>query len=158
MSKYSLVAIIAIAITLSVAGWLLLKPDFKPQELRPQTMEQEDKKEVMMPQEKLMPEQKIELQNIIIYTDNGFSPTTLTVKKGSSVDFQNNSQGSMWIASAFHPTHTAYPTTGGCIGSTFDSCSAIASGGSWSFQFDIVGSWKYHNHLNPGRFGTIIVE
>lgn len=158
MSKYSLVIIVAIAIALSITGWLLLKPDFKPQEPRPQTIKQEDKKEIILPQEKLIPEQKTELQNLIIYTDKGFSPTTLTVKNGASVVFQNNSQGSMWVASAFHPTHTAYPTTGGCIGSTFDSCAGITGSNSWTFQFDNIGSWKYHNHLNPGKFGTIIVE
>ena len=64
----------------------------------------------------------------------------------------------MWPASAFHPTHKAYPTTGGCLGSTFDACKGVLPGESWSFKFDIAGSWKYHDHLKPIVFGTIVVE
>ncbi|MEK9182927.1 MAG: hypothetical protein AAB849_00245 [Patescibacteria group bacterium] len=72
--------------------------------------------------------------------------------------FKNQSARSMWPASGFHPTHTVYPTTGGCLGSTFDACKGVLPGESWSFQFDIAGSWKYHNHLNPADFGMIVVE
>ena len=64
----------------------------------------------------------------------------------------------MWTASAVHPTHRAYPTTGGCLGSTFDACKGVQPGASWSFRFDIAGTWKYHNHLNPNNTGAIVVE
>ncbi|OGH72112.1 MAG: hypothetical protein A2921_00520 [Candidatus Magasanikbacteria bacterium RIFCSPLOWO2_01_FULL_43_20b] len=97
-------------------------------------------------------------EKIITYTDSGFSPATLTIKKGETVVFKNQSAQSMWPASAFHPTHTAYPTTGGCLGSTLDACKGVQLGESWSFQFDFVGNWKYHDHLNPSNFGTIVVE
>jgi len=96
--------------------------------------------------------------NVVTYMNSGYSPSTLRVKVGATVVFHNNSSQSMWTASAFHPTHTAYPTTGGCIGSTFDACKGIQPGDSWSFKFDIAGTWKYHNHLNPSDTGTIIVE
>lgn len=97
-------------------------------------------------------------QNIINYTDFGFSPNTLRIKVGATVVFKNNSSQSMWTASAVHPTHTVYPVSGGCIASAFDACKGIKPGSSWSFRFDIAGTWKYHNHLNPGDIGTIIVE
>lgn len=97
-------------------------------------------------------------ENLITYSDAGFSPNVLKVRLGTMVIFKNSSQKSMWPASAMHPTHKAYPTTGGCLGSTFDACKGILPGDSWSFIFDIAGSWKYHNHLNPGQFGTIAVE
>ncbi len=96
--------------------------------------------------------------NTVVYTDAGYSPATLTVKKGQTVIWKNESSRMMWTASAVHPTHSAYPTTGGCIGSTFDACAGIVSGGTWSFKFDIAGTWKYHNHSNPSHFGTIVVE
>jgi len=99
-----------------------------------------------------------EEEHIVTYTDSGYSPSTLKIKKGETVTFKNQSSQSMWPASGVHPTHTLYPTTGGCIGSTFDACAGIQPGGSWSFKFDIAGTWKYHNHLNPGDTGTIIVE
>lgn len=97
-------------------------------------------------------------KNIITLTDAGFSPSALTIKKGETVVFKNNSSGAMWVASAMHPTHDAYPVKGGCIGSIFDECEAVGNGGSWSFKFDVAGSWKYHNHRNSGQFGTVVVE
>ncbi len=97
-------------------------------------------------------------ENVITYTDAGYSPATLQIKKGETVTFKNQSGQSMWTASAAHPTHTVYPTTGGCIGSTFDACQAVQPGDSWSFRFDVSGAWKYHNHLSPGDAGTIVVK
>ncbi len=97
-------------------------------------------------------------ENVVTYTNTGYSPSALTIKKGEMVIFKNQSSQSMWTASAVHPTHRVYPTTGGCLGSTFDTCTGIQSDGSWSFKFDISGTWKYHNHLNPGDTGTIDVQ
>jgi len=97
-------------------------------------------------------------ENVVTYTDSGYSPSILKIKKGETVIFKNQSSRAMWTASAVHPTHRVYPTSGGCLGSTFDACAGIQPGNSWSFNFDIVGSWKYHNHLNPGDTGTIVVE
>ena len=97
-------------------------------------------------------------ERIITYTDSGYSPATLQVKKGETATFKNQSLQSMWTASAAHPTHRAYPTIGGCLGSTFDACKGVQPGDSWSFKFDIAGTWKYHNHLSPTDTGTIIVQ
>lgn len=85
----------------------------------------------------------------INYTSSGFNPSTITVKKGTAVTFMNNSSSTVWPASAPHPSHTDYPA--------FDPKKAIAAGGSWVFTFDKVGSWKYHNHLNPTQSGTVVV-
>ena len=97
-------------------------------------------------------------EKVITYTDTGYSPSTLEIKIGDAVTFKNQSSRPMWTASAAHPTHRIYPTTGGCIGSTFDACKSVEIGDSWSFRFDITGMWKYHDHLNPSYFGTIIVQ
>ena len=97
-------------------------------------------------------------ENVVTYTNSGYSPSTLTMKKGETVTFKNQSSQSMWVASAVHPTHRGYPTTGGCLGSTFDACQGVRPGNSWSFKFDISGTWKYHNHLSPSDTGTIVVE
>lgn len=96
--------------------------------------------------------------NTIIYSDAGFSPSSLTVSKGTSVTFRNDSSQRMWPASAKHPTHEVYPEAGGCIGSAFDACAGIDPAGSWSFEFNQVGAWKYHDHLNPSFTGTIVVQ
>ncbi len=94
----------------------------------------------------------------ITYTTNGFSPATVTVSKGKVVTFKNFSDVDMWPASGPHPKHDLYPVSGGCINSIFDACKDVKSGKSWSFQFDLPGTWKYHDHLAPGNTGTIIVK
>ena len=84
------------------------------------------------------------------YTDSGFSPASMTIKKGDTVVFVNQSSESMWVASNPHPTHTDYPA--------FDEKATVGSGGSWSFTFDQVGTWDYHNHKSSSDTGTIVVE
>jgi len=97
-------------------------------------------------------------QNIVTYTDSGFSPSALNVRIGNTVIFKNTASDNMWVASNPHPTHNGYPTKGGCISSTFDSCGNISPGQSWSFKFDVPGKWNYHNHSNPRENGTIVVQ
>ncbi len=99
-----------------------------------------------------------ELVLLINYTEAGYSPTSLIIQKGTTVKFVNQSSRAVWPASAKHPTHTIYPTTGGCLGSTFDACRGLTTGESWTFTFDIPGEWKYHDHLSPSFFGSIKVE
>ncbi len=98
--------------------------------------------------------------SVVTYTDAGFSPKTITIAEGDTVTFVNNSSRNMWVASNIHPTHNEYPeeSDGDCLGSSFDACAGVSSGESWSFTFDRVGEWGYHNHLNPSRTGTVIVE
>ncbi|MDD3531534.1 MAG: hypothetical protein PHV99_03040 [Candidatus Pacebacteria bacterium] len=95
---------------------------------------------------------------VVTYTASGFSPDTLTITKGSVVTFKNESGNDLRVASNPHPIHDTYPTRGGCISSTFDSCDTIAPGASWSFQFNILGTWGYHNHVNPTDTGVIVVQ
>ena len=99
-----------------------------------------------------------EMANVIVFKNSGYAPEALTIKIGQTVVFKNESDQPTWPASAMHPTHNGYPTTGGCIGSVFDACGEVVPGGAWSFQFDQKGSWKYHDHLNPSSKGTIVVE
>ncbi len=104
-------------------------------------------------------------QNIVTYTDSGYSPKTLRIKLGDVVVFQNNSARPMWPASDIHPTHQIYSGTsisehcGKPIAQeAFDACASIAPGGFWVFTFNKPGSWNYHDHLNPVATGTVIVE
>lgn len=96
----------------------------------------------------------------VIYTDSGFSPKTITIEQGVEVTFKNESNKSMWVASSRHPTHNDYPQEADtdCLGSSFDTCKKVAPGLSWSFTFDHIGEWRYHDHISPSRTGTIIVE
>lgn len=87
---------------------------------------------------------------IISMTANGFEPSSITVKAGTTVTFINNDLGQRWPASAFHPTHTQLPG--------FDSLGAVAPGGSYSFTFEKKGKWNFHDHLFPAMFGSVTVE
>lgn len=82
-------------------------------------------------------------------TSTGFSPAQVIVKKGTVVVFINKDTKSHWPASAPHPTHTDYPA--------FDPKRGIAPGETWSFTFDQVGSWGFHDHLFPSQTGKVNV-
>jgi plastocyanin len=86
----------------------------------------------------------------ITYTDDGFHEPIVYIKLGTMVLFTNNSARDMWVASAPHPTHTAYPE--------FDQKKSVSRGGTYSFTFTKVGSWKFHNHMMPDQTGTIVVR
>ena len=87
---------------------------------------------------------------VISMTSNGFEPNTVTIKAGETVTFVNNDSIERWPASAFHPTHQELPG--------FDAIGGVAPGASYSFTFTEVGTWKFHDHLNPSVFGAITVE
>ncbi|MEK6950886.1 MAG: hypothetical protein AABX13_04150 [Nanoarchaeota archaeon] len=97
-------------------------------------------------------------------TASGFLPGTVTVKAGDKVEWTNEHSVDAWPASAVHPTHKAYPGSdiNKCESkdrdNIFDACQRLRQGGSWSFVFREKGTWKYHNHLNPGQTGTVVVE
>lgn len=98
----------------------------------------------------------------ITLTSSGFSPKSVTIKKGGTITWVNQSGQAMWIASAPHPTHTGYDGTtesqhcaAGYTGAApFDECKGA---NSFSFTFSKVGSWNYHNHENSSTFGTVVV-
>lgn len=96
----------------------------------------------------------------VTYDGKSFSPSMVTIKKGGTVTWVNNNGKDMWVASAQHPSHTAYSGTSrtehcpDTSGTAFDQC---AGDGNYSFKFDKVGTWAYHNHSAPTKFGKVIV-
>ncbi|XKT74458.1 MAG: hypothetical protein ACJKTH_03825 [Patescibacteria group bacterium UBA2163] len=85
----------------------------------------------------------------VLLTENGFSPTEITVAVGETVTFVNRSNKYFWPASDFHPTHEAYPE--------FDTQQALPPGATWEFTFTESGLFKYHDHLAPFYFGIVRV-
>ncbi len=85
----------------------------------------------------------------VSYGASGFAPNSVTVKKGTTVVWTNQSQGGMWVASAVHPTHQLLPG--------FDQLKSVAAGGTYEYAFAKVGTWKYHSHLQPSDTGTVVV-
>ncbi len=87
----------------------------------------------------------------ISYTNTCFDPANRTIKLGDTIKFIDNSKTrSMWPASNNHPSHLLYPE--------FDPKKSIAPGGSWSFTFNKVGAWGYHDHLKSNCTGIITVQ
>ena len=83
------------------------------------------------------------------YDGVAFNPKQSVVESGTTIMFVNESNVDMWVASNPHPTHTDY--------SGFDALQAIKPGRSYSFKFTKIGTWGYHNHLDPSQTGTVMV-
>lgn len=93
----------------------------------------------------------------VLINDDGFSPRQISIKQGQRVVFKNAGNNAHWPASNFHPTHTLYPETGGCLGSLLDACQPLAKGESFSFIFNHTGTWPLHDHLLPGLTMVVVV-
>lgn len=97
----------------------------------------------------------------VTYTASGFSPNTVTIKKGENVMFVNQSGNKMWVANDPHPSHTGYDGTArsahcpDTAGVAFDQCSV---GDTYTFTFQKTGKWEYHNHVSSQDEGFVIVE
>ncbi len=87
--------------------------------------------------------------SVITYTDEGFSPNSITVKAGTAVTWINSGNQPMWVASSPHPQHTDLPG--------FDALKGYASGEEYSYTFTKVGTWKFHDHLDATKFGRVEV-
>jgi plastocyanin len=88
-------------------------------------------------------------QNTVTLTADGFSPATVTIKKGDKVVWVNKSGDTATVNSDNHPTHLLYPMLN--LGSFND-------GEKLELVFDKAGKYTYHDHLHPSRRGTVVVE
>ncbi len=80
-------------------------------------------------------------QTVVRIDGSGYHPASVTVKKGQAVLWVNEDVGANhWPASDPHPTHTDYPE--------FDPKAEIAPGNIWTFVFEKMGTWHYHDHLH----------
>lgn len=87
--------------------------------------------------------------NAITYTDGGFSPSQIKVKVGEKVTFKNDSKTTVQVNSVPHPVHNQFPEL---------NIGTIAPGETKTVTFTTAGTKKYHNHLNAGQNGSIVVE
>lgn len=86
----------------------------------------------------------------ILLTSDGFVPATVTIHKGDTVMFMNETDSAFWPASNAHPSHGLYPE--------FDSKQAVPPHESWSFTFARAGTWGFHDHLAARMQGVITVR
>jgi len=85
----------------------------------------------------------------ITYTDNGFSPATLSVKSGTQITIKNDSSHILQFDSDPHPEHTDDIEL---------NVGVIPPGGNQTILVTKTGTHGYHNHANADDTGTIIVQ
>jgi plastocyanin len=88
-------------------------------------------------------------QQTIEITASGFSPATVSVKKGTTVIFVNRDTTPHWPASGMHPTHQLCPG--------FDALRGLQTGESYRFTFNDVKECPFHDHLNVSLRGKVTV-
>lgn len=88
-------------------------------------------------------------ENTVWVLGASFNPSVVTISAGDSVTWVNKDKLNRQPASDSHPSHTNVPG--------FES-SPLALDGTYTFTFDEVGEWYYHDHLNPISKGKIVVE
>lgn len=82
-------------------------------------------------------------------TSSGYIPANLTIKKGDRVVWVNISGKDATVNSNDHPTHKKY---------SFLNLGQFANNESLKVQFNEVGVFGYHDHLNAANEGTITVS
>lgn len=154
MNTKALVSIIAVVAIVAVGGYLLYQNSATPNA----NLGSQDNNS---PATDTTP---IPTTHEIMYGDTGYSPSPLTVKVGDTVVWKNQSSTNVWTGSAMHPAHTVYSGTTlqqhcpDADNAAFDQCKAEGPGTTWSFTFNKVGEWGYHNHVKANHFGKIIVQ
>jgi plastocyanin len=84
----------------------------------------------------------------ITFTDDGFSPEEITVKKGTVVTVKNESTNQVQFSSDEHPTHRD---------NTEMNLMTLSPGETDSYTATVVGTWKYHDHIDESKTGTVTV-
>jgi plastocyanin len=93
----------------------------------------ESRKEEVQPT-KVTPAEAVKSTAKVEITAKGFSPATISVKKGT-----------------LHPTHTNL--------AGFDSVANLKTNDTYSFLFEKTATYTYHDELNPLKFkGTVVVK
>ena len=85
----------------------------------------------------------------ITYTDNGWNPETITISAGETVTVQNDSSSSVQFSSNDHPTHTKNSEL---------NLPTLSAGESQTFTPETTGTFGIHDHLNPSKTATVIVQ
>ncbi len=85
----------------------------------------------------------------VVLGENGFVPSELALEIGDSITFTTTRNKNFWPASDPHPVHNYLPG--------FDPGRAIEPQSSFTETFTSLGTWRYHDHLDPSIRGTVNV-
>jgi len=78
-------------------------------------------------------------RNSVVLNDSGYEPRTITIRVGDAVTFSTTRGKPYWPASNLHSTHFIYKE--------FDPLKPVSADKTWSFVFDRVGEWQFHDHI-----------
>lgn len=87
---------------------------------------------------------------VVILTPDGYEPAEFTIPVNTTVTFKSTTGKPHWPASNLHPTHDIY--------SEFDPKRPLEPDEAWSFTFDQVGRWNFHDHIRAYYTGTVYVS
>ncbi len=85
----------------------------------------------------------------IAYTNEGFKPSSLSVKVGTTVTVKNESSKPLKFSSDPHPEHTDEKEL---------NMTTLSPNKSDTFTATKAGRYGFHNHLNEDESGTLIVQ
>ena len=91
----------------------------------------------------------VKLAATIIYSNNGFSPSTTSVKAGDVVAVSNTSTSDLQMQSNPHPAHTD---------DTDLNVGVVKTGATKNFSVTKTGTFGFHNHLNPSDTAEITIQ
>lgn len=95
-------------------------------------------------------------QALVSYTNGGFEPAKLSIDKGDTIRFTNNTHKDLWVAAGGGPLYPSLPDS--CGSSALDSCHMLRPGEFWEFMFDVAGSWSYLNSVDKTKQGVVNVQ
>ena len=85
---------------------------------------------------------------VIAFTNDGFTPSMLTVRERTVVTVRNDSSSQVQFSSDNHPTHRLNEGM---------NLRTLAPGESATFTAGPVGSHGFHDHIDARHTGTLIV-
>ncbi len=86
---------------------------------------------------------------IVYYTSSGFSPASLSLVRGTSVHFVNNSSDALRVA----PVDTRNKPY-----AEFSQSKSVGYGGTFDYTFTSAGSYSYYNENNKAHQALISVQ
>lgn len=154
MKKSAVIIILVIVLAVGAGAFAVMnKSDKTPDTATTQTTPADTTApETPVTQPSLKDQQAADVANTdatITYTDSGFSPSKITVKSGSKVTIKNETSRALQFNSDPHPVHN---------GNQELNVDLVPSGQTKTFTVTKKGSFGYHDHLDPSKVGTIVVE
>ncbi len=89
----------------------------------------------------------------IEFKDGVFSPSSVLIKSGTKITWVNRSPEEIQIGANPHPIHDGNRELSGG-----EFVLTLESGDSKSVTLNQTGTFSFHNHLQAGEGGTVIVK